>query len=106
ENEGATGRSMREFIDARDAAIIQSIDAAIETTGVWRGMLPVARQNGVPVDLEWNVSRHSVPGVRLAIANDVTERNRTAVQVRNLLGSERAARSEAERANRLKDDFL
>src|SRR5678815_5923922 len=38
-------------------------------------------------------------GARIAIATNVTERER-------LLASERAARTEAERSNRLKDEFL
>ena len=49
---------------------------------------------------------HAAAGLRLAIATDVTERSRAARQIRALLASERAARAEAERANRLKDDFL
>jgi PAS domain S-box-containing protein len=40
------------------------------------------------------------------IARDVTERNRAAAERERLLRSERAARNEAERANRVKDDFV
>ena len=40
------------------------------------------------------------------IVRDVTERNRAAAERERLLRNERAARMEAERANRAKDDFL
>jgi PAS domain S-box-containing protein len=40
------------------------------------------------------------------LTRDITERNRAEERLAELLDSERAARSEAERANRLKDEFL
>jgi PAS domain S-box-containing protein len=40
------------------------------------------------------------------IVRDITERNRAAAEREQLLRSERAARQEAERANRVKDDFV
>jgi PAS domain S-box-containing protein len=40
------------------------------------------------------------------IARDITERNRAAAERERLLRNERAARNEAERANRVKDDFV
>ena len=40
------------------------------------------------------------------IARDITERKREAIERERLLQNERAARNEAERANRVKDDFV
>jgi signal transduction histidine kinase/CheY-like chemotaxis protein len=56
--------------------------------------------------LQWFISAHSFPGVRLAIITDITERLRLEEQRDELLTSERLARAVAERANRLKDEFL
>jgi hypothetical protein len=58
------------------------------------------------VQLQWLISAHSFPGVRLAIITDITERLRLEEQRDELLTSERLARAVAERANRLKDEFL
>jgi signal transduction histidine kinase/ActR/RegA family two-component response regulator len=62
-------------------------------------MLPVLRPDGSVVEVEWRIVAENGHGVRIAIATNVTDRER-------LLASERAARTEAERSNRLKDEFL
>jgi len=46
------------------------------------------------------------PPMRTATFRDITERKSADAQRERLLDSERAARSEAEKANRVKDDFL
>jgi CheY-like chemotaxis protein/nitrogen-specific signal transduction histidine kinase len=50
-------------------------------------------------EVEWRIVAENGHGARIAIATNVTDRER-------LLESERAARTEAERSNRLKDEFL
>jgi signal transduction histidine kinase/ActR/RegA family two-component response regulator len=84
----------------------RQIARALESHGVWRGEFPLLRADGQVVHLEWSMSIHSVPGVRLALVTDVTDRKRAEEERAALLDSERAARADAERANRLKDDFL
>ncbi|HTV00448.1 MAG TPA: response regulator, partial [Luteitalea sp.] len=79
---------------------------AVWAEGAWVGVLPMQHDDGRIVHLEWNLSRHSVPDTCLAMTTDVTERRDIEAEREQLLRSERAARSEAERANRLKDDFL
>jgi PAS domain S-box-containing protein len=71
-------------------------------TGRWR------RVDGSPVDVEsassailWQRS----PGLQLVL-RDVTERKRGEEEKSRLLASERAARSVAEHASRMKDEFL
>jgi signal transduction histidine kinase/CheY-like chemotaxis protein len=58
------------------------------------------------VHLEWYISAHPFPGVRLAVVTDTTERMRLEAERDDLLASERAARAQAERASYLKDEFL
>ena len=78
----------------------------LRAIGAWKGTRQLARADGVVVDSEWSVSVHSVPNVWLAIVTDVSERVAAEAERDRLLASERAARSEAERASRLKDEFL
>jgi PAS domain S-box-containing protein len=74
--------------------------------GTWRGVFPLAASDGHNVYLDWNLSKHSVPHRWLAVVSDITSRLQIEREREELLSSERAARTEAERANRLKDDFL
>jgi len=74
--------------------------------GVWSGSFPLLRADGALVELDWNISLHSEPDVRMAVVTDITHRRAAEAERERLLASERAARSEAERANRLKDEFL
>ena len=78
----------------------------LELHGVWRGNFPLVKADGQTVNLDWNLSLYSRPDAWLAIVSDVTARLQAEKEREDLLVSERAARAEAERANRLKDDFL
>jgi PAS domain S-box-containing protein len=100
------GKHASVFIPADHKHQSEAAARALDADGSWRGHLPLIRSDGGTVPLEWSVSRHSLPGVRLAVVTDVTERLAIEREREQLLSSERAARSEAERANRLKDDFL
>jgi hypothetical protein len=82
------------------------IERALSGNGTWRGVFPLLGADGKLVHLEWYISAHSFPGVRLAIVADITERMRLEAERNELLASERSARAEAERASRLKDEFL
>ena len=72
---------------------------ALANGGRWEGTMPVSRPDGSVADVEWRMAADNSHGARIAIATNVTEREK-------LLASERAARTEAERSNRLKDEFL
>lgn len=72
----------------------------------WRGEFPLLAANGRPVRLEWSVSSHVEPGVRIAIAIDVSERYELEQRRREVLEREQAARQDAERHSRTKDDFI
>lgn len=72
----------------------------------WRGEFPLLAGDGRTVQLEWSVSAHVEPGLRVAIANDVSERYELEERRRDVLEREQAARVEAERHSRTKDDFV
>jgi len=104
--EDVIGKHGSSFFPAGRENDLVKIAHELERNGTWRGTFPVVASDGRLVELDWNISIHSVPGVRLAIVTDITERKAIEADRERLLASERAARAEAERANRLKDDFL
>jgi PAS domain S-box-containing protein len=104
--EEIVGKHTSAFVPAGHEQDTEAIARELEERGAWRGMFPLIRADGAQVELEWSISRHSVPGVRLAVMTDVTERKAHEAERERLLAAERGARGEAERANRIKDEFL
>ena len=94
------------FMPPEAAADPREIERALERKDTWRGTFPLFNSDNKLVHLEWYISAHSFPGVRLAVVTDITERMQHETERNELLASERAARNEAERASRLKDEFL
>jgi PAS domain S-box-containing protein len=106
EREAIIGRHISAFSPKEQQLANTDMSAALASVGEWRGTLPVLNASGEQVELEWNVSIHSAPHVRLAVVNNVTERLALQAERERLLVNERLARAEAEEANRLKDAFL
>jgi len=106
DRDAIVGRHISAFLPEESADELAVVTRELDLSDAWRGSMPVLDSNGRRVYLEWSVSIHSVPGTRLAITTDITERRLIEADRERLLASERAARSEAERANRLKDEFL
>jgi len=100
------GKPIANFMVSGQGGDVAEIVKEVEEKGSWRGQFPLTRADGETIYLEWNISRHSVPGVRLAVVSDVTERLKGEKEREALLERERAARADAERANGMKDDFL
>jgi PAS domain S-box-containing protein len=74
--------------------------------GSWHGSAMLVRPDGSPVVVEGHVSLHAEPDTWIAVFTDAGDRIAADAERERLYASERAARTEAERANRLKDDFL
>jgi PAS domain S-box-containing protein len=68
--------------------------------------LRFVKKDGSVADIDWQIARENISAVRILVATDVTELRRTEQARENMLASERAARTEAERSNRLKEEFL
>jgi signal transduction histidine kinase len=100
------GRPLLDFVPAARHSDVDLVLNQLERSVAWRGVFPLSTERGELVQLDWHISPHSSPGLRLAIVSDITERLLHEQERESLLDSERAARGEAERANRLKDDFL
>ena len=104
--EEVIGKHCSAFARAGHESRIVEIAETLENSPTWIGSLPLLHSDGNIVQLEWSVSIHSAPNVFLGIAADVTEKRRIEAEREQLLESERSARTAAERANRLKDEFL
>jgi len=104
--EEIVGQPLSCFMPSGTSPDPQEIERALQADGAWRGVFPLLRSNSERVHLEWYISAHTFPGVRLAVVTDMTERLLLEAERNDLLASERRARAEAERASRLKDEFL
>ncbi|NML46967.1 response regulator [Ramlibacter sp. G-1-2-2] len=87
-------------------SVERNITASGRGGAPWRGEFPLLAADGRPVFLEWSISAHVEPGVRIAIAIDVSDRHELETRRRDVLEREQAARVVAERHSRTKDDFI
>lgn len=105
--EELVGRAVGELVPAEWRAFVERHVATAHDEGApWRGEFPLLAADGRPVHLEWSVSSHVEPGVRIAIAIDVSDRYELEQRRRDVLEREQAARQVAERHSRTKDDFI
>ena len=72
----------------------------------WTTRLQIQRKDRTLADVEWQVVKENISGAYILVAIDITQQQQTERARENLLVSERAARSEAERSTRLKAEFL
>ena len=100
------GKRFADLCSPKHLVKLDLVKTALSERSAWHGYLPMLGGSGEEVALEWHISIHAEPGLRLAIVVDISDRLRYEAERESLLLSERAARSEAERANRLKDEFL
>jgi len=79
---------------------------SIEAGATWQGEFPIVRPDGSWRHLQWSISAHVEPGLRIGIAVDVSERQELDRRRQEVLEREQAARTVAERHSRTKDDFV
>ncbi|MGJ7522681.1 response regulator [Variovorax sp. LT1P1] len=79
---------------------------SIEAGATWQGEFPIVRPDGTWRHLQWSISAHVEPGLRIGIAVDVSERQELDRRRQEVLEREQAARTVAERHSRTKDDFV
>lgn len=104
--DGVVGRHLSAFAGKEHQTELAAMTTRLREAGSWRGTAGVLGAQGQHVDLEWNVSAYAVPHLRLAVVSDITDRLRMEAERERLLESERLARLDAEKANRVKDEFL
>jgi PAS domain S-box-containing protein len=101
------GRAVAEFAPPDWRGFVHAhLRAPAKDGQPWRGEFPLCDAEGTVVHLEWSVSSHVEPGVRIAIAIDMSGRFELEQRRHDVLEREQAARQLAERHSRTKDDFI
>lgn len=72
----------------------------------WQEQFPLLRGDGKEMLLDWSMSDHAEPDLRIGIAIDLSERIDFERRREELLEREQSARASAERHSRTKDDFV
>lgn len=98
------GQSLFAFVAPESNTKSQAVAARFQRRQAWSETLSLLRSDNSTVHLDWYISAGSDPPV--VVVTDISKRVELETQRQQLLASERAARAEAERANRLKDEFL
>ena len=98
------GAAISAFVPA--SAAQQANELTQPDSGLPTREFPVLGPDGNLAHLEWSVSRDIEPGLHMVMVNDISQRVQLEEQRKQLLERERVARSEAERVNRTKDDFI
>jgi PAS domain S-box-containing protein len=70
------------------------------------GRLNFVRKDGSIAQIEWRLAAERISGTRILVATDISYRAAAEREREELLSRERAARADAERSNRLKEEFL
>ena len=105
----AVGRVSHELLRTPHDASVLEVERALAEEGRWEGELIHTTRDGRKIVVE---SRHvAVPddlgqAYVLEVNRDISERRRSEVEREALLASERTARGEAERAARLREEFV
>ena len=74
--------------------------------GPQQGRLDFLRKDGSVAQIEWRLAAEKISGTRILVATDISYRTAAEREREELLSRERAARADAERSNRLKEEFL
>jgi signal transduction histidine kinase/CheY-like chemotaxis protein len=74
--------------------------------GLHEGRLSFIRKDGSAAQIEWRLAAERISGTRILVATDISYRVAAEREREELLSRERAARADAERSNRLKEEFL
>lgn len=105
-SEELIGRPGDSFVVGESRELDAHATACLEAGKRWTRQLRFIKKDGTVAEVEWQIAKERISGVRILVATDVTQKLRAEEARESLLASERAARSEAERSNRLKEEFL
>jgi PAS domain S-box-containing protein len=83
ERKDVIGKGCLELVATGHEDLCKQLHQALANGGRWEGTMPVSRPDGSVAEVEWRIVAENSHGVRIAIATNVTERER-------LLASERA----------------
>jgi PAS domain S-box-containing protein len=97
-----TGLSVGELLGSSAVALL----GPIRRNAAASGDATLVRKDGSTLQIEWKMSTEPISDAHILVLSDVTDKSRLDAEREQLLASERSARAEAERSNRLKEEFL
>jgi PAS domain S-box-containing protein len=103
DREMLVGKSVRDVVAPGQESTLEDIENTLAQGRNWQGELRLAESS---VATEWQITRDPGTGARIALVSDITLRRQLELMREHALAGEQAARSEAERSNQLKDEFL
>jgi PAS domain S-box-containing protein len=109
-----TGYSPEDLIGSPSAVVFGRHSAEFEpdppnqrsSDGAREGHVDFVRKDGSLAQVEWRLATERISGVRILVLTDMSYRLAAERERDELLSRERAARADAERGNRLKEEFL
>jgi PAS domain S-box-containing protein len=106
--EEAIGRRSHELLKTQFPVSLHDYQSELERDGLWSGELRHKTRDGREVIVESRQQLIESSGMQLVLETnrDVTERKRAEREREQLLAQEHRLRDEAEKANRVKDEFL
>lgn len=102
------GRGLVSFAPAetRERLSVALTDLAAANPEGWQIEVQLVGTEGRAIDVEWRMSSHVEPGLRIGMAEDISSRKELERRRQDLLEREQAARAAAEHHSRTKDDFV
>lgn len=100
------GRAIADFAPADWLQRVQQLLQAPHDSAAWEAEFPLQHVDGSLVYLDWHISAHVEPTLRIAMVQDVTERWLREHDRQQNLEREQSARQVAERHGQNKDDFI
>lgn len=100
------GRRISDFVPPAWREEVEAYAASIRAGTAEPREFPMQTPDGQEVALSWSVSSGIEPGIDMVVATDISQHAQLERRRQQLLESERMARGEAERVNRLKDTFI
>jgi PAS domain S-box-containing protein len=109
-----TGYAPEELIGTPVAAVFGEQSGAFEFHSLshvagessHEGRWSFTRKDGASAHVEWRLAAERISGARILVVTDISYRLAAERERDELLSRERAARADAERGNRLKEEFL
>jgi PAS domain S-box-containing protein len=105
-SEELVGKPVTFSLERTSPSLKDLANTPLDGPGSWNRQMRFRRKEGGVIEVAWQVAIENLSATRILLATDITQRLRSEQARENLLASERAARSEAERSNRLKEEFL
>jgi len=105
--EALIGRAVADFAPAQWQDFVAGKMSAVQDDELsWDAEFALSDAQGAVRHLEWSMSSHLEPGLRVGVVVDVSERRELELRRQEVLEREQAARTTAERQSRTKDDFV